>query len=195
MWIIAGLGNPGEGYEKTRHNTGRMIVAELGDSGGFSEWKEDKKIKAHVSKGKVGSSAVTLMLPDTFMNKSGDAVKQLVKNAKQAEQLVVVYDDLDLPLGAVRIAFGRNSGGHRGVESIVKSLRTKNFTRIRIGVSPTTPKGVLKKPKGNEQVLHFIMDAFAKKEADTFQKASKRACEALKTVVEEGRVRAMNQFN
>ncbi|HEX9608666.1 MAG TPA: aminoacyl-tRNA hydrolase, partial [Candidatus Paceibacterota bacterium] len=190
MWIIVGLGNPGEGYEMTRHNTGRMVVEAFAKKHAFSDWKKDATLNAQIAKGKIETAAVTLMLPDTFMNKSGGAVKKMVKNVKQAERVIAVYDDLDLPLGTIRLSFGRGSGGHRGIESIITSLRTKNFMRIRVGVSPQTPGGKLKKPKGDEQVLHFILDPFSKKEMERFKKVEQQAGEALAMTVTEGRVRA-----
>jgi PTH1 family peptidyl-tRNA hydrolase len=195
MWIIVGLGNPGEGYEMTRHNTGRMVVEAFAKKHAFSDWKKDATLNAQIAKGKIETAAVTLMLPDTFMNKSGGAVKKMVKNVKQAERVIAVYDDLDLPLGTIRLSFGRGSGGHRGIESIITSLRTKNFMRIRVGVSPQTPGGKLKKPKGDEQVLHFILDPFSKKEMERFKKVEQQAGEALAMTVTEGRVRAMGEFN
>jgi PTH1 family peptidyl-tRNA hydrolase len=195
MWIIVGLGNPGEGYEMTRHNTGRMVVEAFAKKHAFSDWKKDATLNAQIAKGKIETAAVTLMLPDTFMNKSGGAVKKMVKNVKQAERVIAVYDDLDLPLGTIRLSFGRGSGGHRGIESIITSLRTKNFMRIRVGVSPQTPGGKLKKPKGDEQVLHFILDPFSKKEMERFKKVEQQAGEALAMTVTEGRERAMGEFN
>src|SRR4051812_37331575 len=95
-WVIVGLGNPGEEYELTRHNTGRMALDFFRTSHGFTDWKEDKKAKAHVASGLIGKTAVVLVAPDTFMNKSGNAVAKYVKSVKAAERLIVAYDDLDL---------------------------------------------------------------------------------------------------
>ena len=145
-WIIAGLGNPGYEYEGTRHNTGRMAVEYFAKSAKLSEWKEDKKAKALVSRGIVGKTLTALVLPNTFMNKSGAAVAKFVKSPKAAERMAVVYDDLDLPLGEMKISFNRGSGGHKGVESLMKVLKTKKFTRVRVGVSPSTAGGALRKP-------------------------------------------------
>src|SRR3989344_1513470 len=146
-YVIVGLGNPGEAYKNTRHNTGRSFVEHFGNLLSFDDWQKNKKANALVAKGECEGEKTVLVLPDTFMNRSGGAVAVFVKNKKAAEKLVVVYDDMDLPLGSMRIAFGRNSGGHRGIESIVRTLKTKDFVRIRVGVSPTTPSGKLKKPK------------------------------------------------
>ena len=129
------------------------------------------------------------------MNRSGGAVAVFVKNKKAAEKLVVVYDDMDLPLGSMRIAFGRNSGGHRGIESIVRTLKTKDFVRIRVGVSPTTPSGKLKKPKGEKAVVDFLMKPFRKPEQSMVKRTEGRVLDALQTIVREGGQTAMNQFN
>src|SRR3989344_336042 len=118
-WVIVGLGNPGEEYASTRHNTGRMAVEFFARDGGFQEFHEDKKVKAHIAGGMIGKTAVALVLPDTFMNKSGSALAKYVKSVKAAERLIVVYDDLDLPLGTMKLSFDRGSGGHRGLESVI----------------------------------------------------------------------------
>ena len=97
----------------------------------FGDWKVDNKSKSHVASGMIGKTAVVLVAPDTFMNKSGAAVLKFVKSQKAAERMVVIYDDLDLPLGGLKLSFNRGSGGHRGVESIMKAVKTKKFTRRR----------------------------------------------------------------
>jgi len=129
------------------------------------------------------------------MNKSGLAAKKYVTSVKKAEKLIVVYDDMDLPLGSLKISFGRGSGGHRGIESLVRSLRTKNFIRIRVGIVPTTPTGKLKKPKGENKVLDFIMGEFKKPELEILKKVNKQAVQVIEVLVTEGREKAMNQFN
>ena len=194
-WVIVGLGNPGEEYEGTRHNTGRMALEVFARIQHFSEWKEDAKAKATVSKGAVEKKLAALVLPDTFMNKSGLAVMKFVKSVKAAEKLVVVYDDLDLPLGTIKISFDRGSGGHRGVESIMTTLKTKKFTRIRIGVSPETPGGTLKKPHGEKEVIDFILKRFKDAEVPELKKAFKQSAKALEAIITSGPMVAMNEFN
>src|SRR3989344_5492848 len=143
-WIIVGLGNPGGEYQGTRHNTGRMALEFFASEMKFGDWKEDpdgkrasngagKKSKAHVASGMLGKTAVVLVAPDTFMNKSWSAVIKYVKSQKAAERMVVIYDDLDLPIGGLKLSFNRGSGGHRGVESIMRAVKTKKFTRVRVG--------------------------------------------------------------
>lgn len=199
-YIIAGLGNPGQEYENTRHNVGRMFVEYLRKKESFSEWREDKKLKAAFSDGKVGKSKVLLFEPNGFMNNSGKSLVSLVKNKKQAEQLVVVYDDLDLPLGSLKISFNRGSGGHRGVESVIKALKTRAFIRIRVGTCPATPSGKLKKPDGEKKVIDFILGKFKPKESEVLKKSFKKAHEAVEIMVSEkspqlGRDRAMGEVN
>lgn len=171
-YIIVGLGNPGEEYENSRHNVGRMFVA---------SFKENSNVK--------------IVLPDTFMNKSGLEVKKYVTSVKNAERLIVVHDDLDLPIGRFKISFGRGSGGHKGIESIVRSIKTKDFARVRIGISPTTPSGKLKKPKGDKKVHDFILGNFTKKEMETLKKMKKKVNDALSMIIKEGRAKAMNTYN
>lgn len=195
MWIIVGLGNPSEEYENTRHNVGRMMVSLFAKKEGGFSFEENAKIRAQIAKGTVVKEKVTLVLPDTYMNKSGDAVKVLVGSVKKAEKLIVLHDDLDLPLGTIKISFGRGSGGHKGAESIVHGVGTKDFVRMRIGISAATPGGKTKKPKGEKKVLDFIMGTFSKKEEAELKKISKKINDALTVLLKGGRAQAMNQFN
>jgi len=195
IYTIAGLGNPGVEYEKTRHNTGRIILENIRSARKLPEWEKDKKTNALTLQEAAGENKIAYVMPETFMNKSGTSVSKFIKNAKQAERLVVVYDDLDLPIGTFKISFDRGSGGHRGVGSIIKSLRTKAFMRIRVGISPSTPAGKLKKPKGEDAVLKFIMKPFTPNEEKTLKKLSKKIDEAIQLFIKEGRGKAMNTFN
>lgn len=199
-YIIAGLGNPGGEYENTRHNVGRMFVEYLRKKEDFPEWREDKKLKAATSEGKIGKGKVLLVKLNNFMNNSGKSLALLVKNKKTTEQLVVVYDDLDLPLGSLKVSFNRGSGGHRGLDSAIKALKTREFTRIRIGTSSATPSGKAKKPIGEKAVISFILGKFKPKEMETLKKSFKKALEALGIMVSEkspqlGREKAMGEFN
>ncbi|MDO8552557.1 MAG: aminoacyl-tRNA hydrolase [bacterium] len=205
-WIFVGLGNPGYEYEGTRHNTGRMALESFAKSAKLTEWKEDKKAKALVSRGIVGhpshkasagqgKTLAALVLPNTFMNKSGAAVAKFVKSQKAAERMAIVYDDLDLPLGTMKISFNRGSGGHKGVESIMKAVKTKKFTRVRVGVSPSTASGALRKPVGEKVVVNFILTKFKAHELEELKKVFKRVSRALEVIATEGVGRAMNEFN
>jgi PTH1 family peptidyl-tRNA hydrolase len=194
-YIIAGLGNPGDEYARSRHNTGRMVVEAFREAHQLPSWEENKKLKALVATGEVGEQKVTLVLPETFMNNSGKAVGPLISSAKAAQHLVVVYDELDMPLGTMKISFARSSAGHRGTESIARAIKTKDFIRVRIGISPMTPTGKLRKPKGEEKVHDFILGAFSKKETDELKKVIEKAARAIGTIVTDGKERAMNEFN
>ena len=194
-WVITGLGNPGDEYEHTRHNTGRMALQQFCTEHRLGEWKEDKKSKATVARGMIERTLVVLVLPDTFMNKSGSAIVKYVKSVKAAEKLVVVYDDLDLPLGAMKISFDRGSGGHKGIESIARATKTKRFWRVRVGVSLSTAGGDLRKPSGEKEVLKFILDPFKPHEHAQLKQVFKRVSQALETIVLDGPEKAMNQFN
>jgi PTH1 family peptidyl-tRNA hydrolase len=194
-WVIAGLGNPDDEHIHTRHNAGRMAVEYFAKHKQLAEWKDDKKSHSFVARGAIGRTLAVCMLPNTYMNKSGNAVQYYVKSAKAAEKLVVVYDELDLPLGTIKISFDRGSGGHRGVDSIMRSVKTRAFTRIRIGISPTNAKGETKKPQGERDVEKFILSDFKSTELSTLKAVFKKVSEALEVIVLEGHEKAMNQFN
>lgn len=190
-YIIAGLGNPGEEYENTRHNAGRAAVFSLTDE----EFSFDKKVNALVSDVKVGKEKIKLIAPETFMNKSGSSVGYLVKNPKAAEKLIVIYDDFNLPLGKIRISFNRSSGGHNGVESIIRTLKTEAFLRIRIGVAPENAKGNAKVPHGDDKIEKFILGHFKAEELKELKKIQKKVAEAVEMIIAEGREKAMSVFN
>lgn len=194
-YIIVGLGNPGAEYEKTRHNTGRALVERFRKSRGLPEWRFDKKTNALISKGALEKEKVTLMLAQGFMNNSGKSLKELASSPKKAERCLVVYDELDLPLGSMKISFGRGSGGHNGLESVIKNLKTKDFPRIRVGISPSTPSGKMKKPSSDKAVIDFILGKFKPSEEEVFKKVGKKVLEAILLLVTEGRAKAMNKFN
>lgn len=194
-YIIMGLGNPGDEYEGTRHNTGRIVVESFRKKNGFPDWEADKKLKALVSEGKIGKEKIILVLPETFMNNSGKSAAFLVKTKKAAEHLVVVHDDLDISLGNMKISFNRGSGGHRGIESIRRAIKTEAFVRLRVGISSATPSGKIKKPKGDKAVSDFILGGFTSKQMEILKKVAKRASEALAMIVTNGREKAMGEFN
>lgn len=175
MKLIVGLGNPGKEYENTRHNAGRILVDII------SNKLSDKKIK--------------FITPDSFMNNSGKVVAPLIKSKKDLADLIVIYDDVDLPLGKIKISFDKNSGGHNGLESIIKRLKSKEFIRIRIGISPTTPSGKIRKPKGEEKVLKFLLGAFKENELKEIKKLSKKISEAIEVIYTEGKDKAMSLYN
>ncbi len=195
QYIIVGLGNPGEEYAETRHNAGRMVIEEFRKKNNFPEWTLDKSLKTLVSKGSVGKDKVILLEPNNFMNVSGKSVAPFIANAKEAERTIVIYDDMDLPLGSMKISFNRSSGGHNGLGSIIKALKTQEFARLRIGVCPTTATGKLRKPKGPEAVLDFIIGPFKKPELEIMRATTKKAAEALMLFLTEGREKATGKIN
>lgn len=195
MILIVGLGNPGEEYKNTRHNTGRMILENIAKSHDFSDWKNNLKLKALCAKGEISGEKFDFMLPETFMNNSGVAVSQIINDKKKLKNLVVIYDDMDLPLGYYKISHNKSSGGHNGLASIIKKVKSQEFTRIRIGVSPSTPTGKIKKPKGEEAVLKFLLGKYKEDEIKEIKKISKKVSEIIKMISEEGKDKAMTLFN
>src|SRR3972149_6092102 len=157
MKLVVGLGNPGTEYENTRHNTGRIMVGIL-----------EKKFE-----GKKDKSKIKFLMPDNFMNNSGKAVAPLVKSKKDLKDLVVIYDDIDLPLGKIKISFNRSAGGHNGLQSVIRALKTEEFLRIRVGIAPATPSGKFRKPKGEKAILNYLLGDFKKPELEKIKKLSK----------------------
>ena len=194
MRIIAGLGNPGKEYEATRHNAGRLSVEEFRKKNKLADWSFDKKLNALTSQGIIKKNKVFLVLPETYMNKSGLALKKLIISKKKAADLIVVHDDIDLPLGKFKISFGKNSGGHKGVDSIIKNIKTKDFVRIRIGIAPATAAGKTRKPK-NDKHLDFLTKKFKPDEFQKIKQLSKKVSLALETIITNGLQKAMNKFN
>ena len=195
-YIVAGLGNPGEEYAHTRHNIGRMVVEHLASMLGASGWRDDAKSHACVAEAVTPTGDdVTLILPDNYMNRSGGSISPFIKNKTQIEGLVVVHDDIDLPLGTIKIVFDRGSGGHRGVESIVRTLKTRAFTRVRVGVLPTTPTGKVRKPKGEDKVHTFILAPIQKKDTASITAAVEQAARAVHACIVYGRDVAMRTYN
>ena len=146
--VIVGLGNPGKEYEKTRHNAGRMALELLAKTEGADDFVLNKRTKALVANGTLGGKQATLVLPETMMNLSGRAVRAFVKTPAASKNLLVLHDDLDLPLGTIKMVAGRGSGGHKGVESIMRAITSKNFVRIRIGISAVGKRHQAKKVSG-----------------------------------------------
>jgi len=194
-WIIVGLGNPGGEYKNTRHNAGRLVLEEFRVAQNLPEREYKKTYQALVTKGEVAGKEVLLIEPETYMNDSGKSLVSLVKSKKQATQMVVIHDDIDLPLGTWKFSFNRGSGGQKGVESIAATLKTKEFIRVRVGILGTTPTGKPKKPKGGEAVVKFVLGKFKEDEMEVLKKVGKEISQALETVLTDGLDRAMNQWN
>lgn len=193
--IIVGLGNPGSEYSKSRHNTGRIILETIADKFDFSLWKSESKYKLERSKGDINGRKFDFILPNTFMNNSGNAVAVFIKDKKKLRDLVVIYDDIDLPFGSYKISFNKSSGGHKGLESIIKKVKSKEFVRIRVGISSKTSKGRAKKPKGEEAVLKYLLGNFKEDELKELKKISKEIALVLELISKEGKDKAMSVYN
>lgn len=187
-----GLGNPGAEYAKTRHNVGRMVVELLAKQEGFDDFAFRKNAEASVAEGSIDGEKVVLVLPETYVNKSGKSALAYVKSVKAAKKLLVVRDDLDMPLGTLKMTtYGRGAGGHKGVESIMRALKTKEFAQLKIGISGATSKGRIKKPTGEEKVVKHVVGKFSPKEELALRKTLKKAAEAGYIFVNEGIEKAM----
>lgn len=193
--LIFGLGNPGIEYENTRHNAGRLVLFSIAKDNDFLDWKKDLKSKSLLSSGKIENKKFTFILPETFMNNSGQATSPFVSSKKDLEKIIIIHDDIDLPLGSIKISFNKSSGGHNGVNSIIKKLRSQEFIRIRLGISPTTPTGKIRKPTGEEKVLKFLLGKFKEDELKIIKKYSKKIAQVLVMITSESRQKAMSIFN
>lgn len=195
--VIVGLGNPGKEYEKTRHNSGRNAVELVAKNEGFDDFVFNKTANALVSNGKVEGENATLVLPETFVNLSGKAVAAILKTSKlqnpPAGGLLVVHDDLDLPLGTIKLVFGRGSGGHKGVESIIRAMKTKDFARIRIGISAIGKKNQAKKISDEEKVIKHVLGKWKPSEEATLKKVLKKVAEVVRLYASEG-ISSATQF-
>ena len=192
MILIVGLGNPGRKFQKTRHNLGFRVVEAFfkknRDRHNFSNFKLKKKFNAEISERKFNDKKIILAKPQTFMNLSGRAVKKITNNLQlTTNNLWVVHDDIDIPLGKIRISIGRGAAGHKGVESIIKELGTKNFVRFRIGIQPKFGK-----PKNPEK---FVLQKFNKEEEGLIKEVIQKIIEAIEMTIIKGLEKAMNKFN
>lgn len=200
-FILVGLGNPGAEYENTRHNTGAIVLEVFRKTAGFPEWSEDKKRKALMSEGKVGKEKVTLIFPQTFMNTSGSSLREnkdlrfkiYDKKKKEVSNLVVIHDDLDIPFGKYKISFNKSSGGHRGVESIIKAVKTQAFTRVRVGIASS--QAAVRKSQDESAVEKTILGKFTPDQLAGLKKLAKRIAEGLVCLITESREKAMSRFN
>lgn len=193
MKLIIGLGNPGEEYKNSRHNTGFIILDYVL---GKVEWKQSSGTKAIYYRDHIGKKEVEYLKPQTFMNNSGVAVSFAQNKHKvNLKDIIVIYDDIDLPIGCLKISFNRSSGGHNGLESIIKKTKSKEFIRIRIGISPTTPTGKLKKVKGEDAVLKFLLGDFKNDELKELKSISKKVKDIVEMIFSEGKDKAMSIYN
>lgn len=203
QWIVVGLGNPGEEYENTRHNTGRAVLEVFRKAEKLPEWSSDKKQKALISEGKIGKQKVLLIFPQTFMNKSGEALKNLQltthnlqqgkEKIKEISNLAVIHDDLDIPFGSYKISFNKSSGGHKGVESVIRAVKTEAFVRIRVGIASSV--SAVKKSQDETAVEKAILGKFTPDQMTVLKKLSKNIADGLTVLITEGREKAMSQYH
>jgi peptidyl-tRNA hydrolase, PTH1 family len=185
MKIIVGLGNPGRTYERTRHNAGFMAVDELAgilQVDGFQE-----RHHALIVKARIDSEDLVLVKPQTYMNDSGQAVAAVLRDAyRTVSDLIVLHDDLDLPLGCVRVKSGGGHGGHNGLRSIIEYLGSSDFIRVRIGIN---------RPALNMDPADYVLSPFLAEERPVASEAVAKAAEAVKRIIVEGPTRAMDVVN
>jgi PTH1 family peptidyl-tRNA hydrolase len=185
MWLIIGLGNPGKGYRLTRHNVGFRVVDRLAREQGM-QFKR-RRGGAQVGEGRVGREKVILAKPLTYMNKSGAAVKKLVKALDiPLDHLVVVHDDLDLACGRMKIKEKGGHGGHKGMQSIIEELGSSDFLRVKVGIG---------KPPDPEEGADYVLSPFAAQERALVKESVEQAVEAIKAIIVSGKDQAMNMYN
>ncbi|OGZ35007.1 MAG: aminoacyl-tRNA hydrolase [Candidatus Portnoybacteria bacterium RIFCSPHIGHO2_02_FULL_40_23] len=177
MKLVIGLGNPGNKYEKTRHNLGFLAIDELRRNLKFGIWNLDKKFKSLISKKSFNNQKVILAKPQTYMNNSGEAVKLMLDYYKiNLGNLFIVHDDIDLPLGKILVQEERGSAGHNGVQSVIDALKTKDFTRIRMGIKPKNSREKLDTEK-------FVLERFSGEEEKIIQETIKKAGQIIMAAI------------
>jgi peptidyl-tRNA hydrolase, PTH1 family len=185
MKLIVGLGNPGRSYEETRHNVGFRVLDELARAAGIA--LASTRFHGDFGQGVLQGEKTALLKPQTFMNLSGDAVAPAARFYKVGpEDLIVVHDELDLPLGRLQLKKGGGTGGHRGLESIVERLGSEDFIRVRVGIG---------KPENKERTVGYVLGGFTQEEALLLEEVAARAIAAIASIVGQGLGRAMNEHN
>ena len=186
MYIIAGLGNPTMQYEGTRHNAGFDVIDALADKYNISV--DGRKNRAYIGKGIIEGQKVLLVKPQTYMNLSGESIGGLVDYFKidEEQDLIVIYDDISLSPGQIRIRKKGSAGGHNGIKNIIAHLGTQEFPRIKVGVGDKPPR---------MDLADYVLSRFSKEDREKMEQAFKDAAEAVEVMIAEGPDAAMNQFN
>ncbi|HEX9309322.1 MAG TPA: aminoacyl-tRNA hydrolase [Gemmatimonadaceae bacterium] len=190
MKVIVGLGNPGREYAATRHNVGWWLIDHLADVWRLDGWKKDAE--SHVANGTVDGVKVRLVKPQTYMNLSGQSLKNFVRRPfwSAAKDLLIVVDEVQLPVGRIRIRPRGSAGGHNGLKSIEHALGTQEYARLRIGVGPSEErKGIYK------DLADFVLSPFARDERDDILALMPQLTATVETWIRDGAERAMNLFN
>lgn len=184
-WLVVGLGNPGAAYEKTRHNLGFMLVDWLAREANVQIKRTE--CRALIGRAEIENETVELVKPQTFMNLSGEAVSCLLKKeSRSAKKLIVITDDLALPLGKIRLRGKGSAGGHNGLKSVIACLKTEDFIRLRIGIQPEHQLN---------DVKNFVLEKFSKADLEIVEKVLEQSAEAIQSVLTDGLVKAMAKFN
>ncbi len=184
-WLIVGLGNPGTRYEKTRHNLGFMLVDWLARE--FQTQIKREECRSLIGRAEIENHKVELVKPQTFMNLSGEAISCLLKKEnRSAKKLIVISDDLALPLGTIRLRAKGSAGGHNGLKSIIACLGTEEFIRLRIGIQPEHPL---------RDTKDFVLENFFKTDFQSVGKVLEQSADAIRSVLSDGVEKAMAQFN
>jgi len=184
-WLIVGLGNPGKKYEATRHNAGFHVLDRLAKAENLTF--DESRSKALLARGEVASYRVALVKPQTYMNLSGEAVGPVTRFYKvPLEQVLVIYDDIDLPLAQLRLRPKGGSGGHKGLTSLIQHLGSQNFPRMRLGIG---------RPSGQMPVEAYVLQRFSDVEWQAITQTYQTAVEAIRALLTGGLDYAMNQFN
>lgn len=197
MYYIVGLGNNGAEYTTTRHNIGWLVLGALCAKHHIPTAVLQNTISGRLTAGKIAGVTVSVLYPETMMNNSGAAVRKFVPGSELAN-LLVLYDDIDLPLGEVKVSFGRGDGGHNGIKSIIEKTGSKDFVRVRIGIGKVGfwpwERGQLKRPQG-ERLPKYVLGKFSKHELAEVKKVAGLVNEIVTVIVQYGYITAMNRFN
>lgn len=194
MYYIVGLGNPGKEYEETRHNVGFLFVQHFVKEAQLPDFHESKTLNGLITQGIFEGEEVTVFLPHTYMNASGSAIARLVPK-NESHKLIVVYDEVDLPLGEAKVSFGRGDGGHNGIRSIIDKLGTKDFVRLRVGIAVRSIwTGKTVRPKG-EALGKFVLKRFSPKEEKQLHAQMERMQDMIAVFVKKGKDALMNVYN
>lgn len=184
MYIIAGLGNPGRKYENTRHNMGFIAIDLLAET--YDIRVNKLKFKSLIGEGRIAGQRVLLMKPQTYMNLSGEAIREAVHFYQiDPAQLIVIYDDIDIPVGSFRIRKKGSAGTHNGMRSVVYQLQSDQFPRIRVGIGSEKPV----------DLIHYVTSGVSKEEKTLIEDALEKSAQAAAAIVETGIERAMNAYN
>lgn len=195
MFYIVGLGNHGEKYQNTRHNVGWIVCDYVRGKASLPDLAPDNSMSGRVTEGKLSGAGIRMLYPDTYMNNSGAAVAKFVPR-NEVGSLIVIHDDIDLPLGEIKLGKGRGDGGNNGIKSIIDKLGTKDFIRIRVGIAPRSFwTGEVKRPKGGGPLERFVLKPFTRSEAPKLEEVKERAYSALQEVLQNSLESAMNKFN